>query len=234
MTWEELIEKAVEHATRAGISVERLRQPKVRETAVVSFVGPGSTARFHLDARTGDLISTEFAGAEFTGKGGGKPSSKRAQRVLALAGEESKRTGCRHVGSDHLLLGVLLCGDGSGAAVLSSAGLTVEALRGRIATIGPTAEVASSGYAPSMRNILRLSFHHAETLGAPEIEPEHFVLALLERVDGPAMSLLQHFGVDVERARLSLLSSLSHRPTAQPSDSPGSPRARSGPGAGPA
>src|SRR6266566_5366519 len=163
MTWEELIAKAVEHARTTGITVELLHKPKVRQTALVSFISQGSTAtaRFLLDATTGDLISAEFSGPEFTPKSTGKQFSKRAQRVLALASEESRGMGCDHVGSDHLLLGVLMYGEGSGAAVLSDAGLTVEAVRRRIMAIGSTAEVASNGYGPSMCNVLRLSSHHA-------------------------------------------------------------------------
>jgi ATP-dependent Clp protease ATP-binding subunit ClpC len=108
-----------------------------------------------------------------------------------------------------LLLGLLVDGKGTGAAVLSSAGLTAEAVRLRIITIGSTAEVASHGYGPSMSNVLRLSLQHAETLGHHEVEPEHFVLGLLDKADGPAMSLFRHFAVDIEQARKSLLQRLS-------------------------
>jgi hypothetical protein len=213
MTWEELIVKAEEHAKAAGISVEKLHEPKVRETAVVSFRSKNSaaTAKFHLDAITGDLISAAFSGPEFNPRVTGKQFSKRAQRVLALASEESRRLGCEHVGGDHLLLAVLAHGEGSGAAVLSSAGLTAEAVRLRIAAIGSTAEVASNGYGPSMRSILRLSSQHADALGDSEIEPEHFVLGLLDKADGPAMSLLRHFGVDIERVKASLLQKMSDK-----------------------
>jgi ATP-dependent Clp protease ATP-binding subunit ClpA len=89
--------------------------------------------------------------------------------------------------------------------------LTAEAVRLRIAAIGSTAEVASNGYGPSMRSILRLSSQNADTLGDSEIEPEHFVLGLLDKADGPAMSLLRHFAVDVERAKTSLLKKLSEK-----------------------
>jgi len=213
MTWEELIAKAEEHARTAGIPVEQLHKPKVRETALVSFTSKRSTsmARFHVDAITGDLISAEFSGNEFTPNVTGKQFSKRAQRVLALASEESRRMGCEHVGSDHLLLALLVDGEGSGAAVLSTAGLTAEAVRLRITTIGSTAEVASNGYGPSMRDILRLSSQHADTLGDPEIEPEHFALGLLDKVDGPAMSLFRHFAVDIKRVKTSLLQKISNK-----------------------
>jgi ATP-dependent Clp protease ATP-binding subunit ClpA len=77
--------------------------------------------------------------------------------------------------------------------------------------VGSTAEVASNGYGPSMRNVLRLSSQHMERLGSREIEPEHFVLGLLDRNDGPAMSLLRHFAIDIERVKTSLLQKMAEK-----------------------
>ncbi len=210
MTWEELIAKAEEHAKSAGIRVEQLHNPKVRETALVSFPSKdsNSTAKFHLDAVTGELISAELSG-EFTPRRAGKDFSKSAQRVLALASEESRRMGSDHVGSDHLLVALLLFGEGKGPALLLSAGLTPEAVRARILAIGSTAELESQGYAPSMRNILRLASSYADMFRHPEIEPEHFVLSLLHKANGPAMSLLRHFAIDTERVRKSLLQQMA-------------------------
>lgn len=213
MTWEELIAKAEDHARTAGIPVEQLHTPKVRETALVSFISKSSTATatFHLDATTGELIGADFYGPEFTLKGSDKQFSKRAQSVLALASEESRRVWCDHVSSDHLLLALLQYGKGYGAEMLLSAGLKAEAVRARIMAIGSTAEVASNGYGPSMCNVLRLSSMYAETFGHQEIEPEHFVLALLDKIDGPAMNLFRHFALDVERLKASLLRRMSKR-----------------------
>jgi len=212
MTHEEIIAKAVEHAKKIGIAIELLHKPKVLEAFIVSFTNQHSSgkAKFYLDAGTGDMIGGEFSGPEFTPKAMGKQLSQRAQRVLALASEESRRMDCEHVGSDHLLLAVLVFGEGSGAAVLSDAGLSVEPVRGRIAEGGSSPEVAANGYGPSMRNILRLSSHHAETLGQPEIEPEHFVLGLLDEADGPAIRTFRHFGLDVEQTKTAVLQKMTN------------------------
>jgi ATP-dependent Clp protease ATP-binding subunit ClpC len=169
------------------------------------------TAKFQLDAINEELISAEFAGPKFTPKVMGKQFSKRAQRVLALAGEESERMGRELVGKDHLLLALLVCGEGSGAAVVSSAGLTADAVRLRITAVGCTAEVASNGYTSSMRNVLRLAAQHADTLGNSEIEPDHFVLGLLDKTDGPVRSLFRHFALDTERVKMALLERISEK-----------------------
>jgi ATP-dependent Clp protease ATP-binding subunit ClpC len=157
------------------------------------------------------MLGGEFSGPEFTPKATGKQFSKKAQRVLALASEESRGMGCEHVGTDHLLLGVLVSGAGSGVAVLLGAGLTVEALRDRITLVGSAPEDAPSGYGPSMRNVLRLSSHHADSMGHPEIEPEHLVLGLLDEEDGPAIRIFQHFQIHVERVRTALLTRVSNK-----------------------
>ena len=45
MTHEELIAKAMEHAKRAGIAVEFLYKPKVREAIIVSFSSQHSSGK---------------------------------------------------------------------------------------------------------------------------------------------------------------------------------------------
>jgi hypothetical protein len=203
MTHEQLIEKAMEHAKSTGIPTELLENPSVKDVAMVSFSNLPSSGRatLYLDVTTGGLISAEFSGLDSIPKTTGKSFSKRAQRVLALASEESRWRGCQHVGSDHLLLAMLLTGDGNGAAVSSSWGLSVETLRARIMAFGSAPEAAPDGYGPSVRNVLRLSSQHADTLGQGKIEPEHFVLGLLDEVHGPAIRILRHFGVDVDRTK---------------------------------
>jgi len=211
MTHEELIARALEHAKACGIAVEQLQSPKVRDVALVSFTGQHSSgkAKFYVDAETGEVIAGEFSGPEFIPKATGRQFSKRAERVLALASKESRRTGCEHVGSDHLLLGVLVFGEGSGAYLLSSAGLKLETVRTRVRATGSPPELAPTGYGPSMRNILRLSSRHAEVLGHAEIEPEHLVLGLLDEGDGPAIRIFQHFGLDVEGIKAAVLRKMS-------------------------
>ncbi|MCI0744520.1 MAG: hypothetical protein L0Y58_03850 [Verrucomicrobia subdivision 3 bacterium] len=210
MTHEQLIAKAIEHAKQCGISAEQLHTPRVRDAAVVSFTDPQSSGRaeFYLDAATGDLISGTFS-PEFTPKTEGKQFSTAAQDVLALASEESRRFGYDHVGSDHLLLAALSYGKGVGATVLVSAGLTLEAVRSHVAASGSPAEVAPSGYGPSMRGILRAASQHADSLGSTEIEPEHLVLGLLDESDGGAFRTFRHFAVDAARLKRTLLQIIS-------------------------
>lgn len=125
-----------------------------------------------------------------------KQFSVAAQEVLALANQESKRLHCDHVASEHLLLGVLVYGQGVGSSLLADAGLVLDSVRTHIATTGVDSEVAPHGYGPSMHGALRRSLAHADALVHPKIEPEHLVLGLLDETDGGATRVLRHFGVD--------------------------------------
>jgi len=61
------------------------------------------------------------------------PVSHPCRRALAYAAEEAERMGHKHIGPEHLLLGMLL-ENGSEAAVLGGFGITLEAARAAFRT----------------------------------------------------------------------------------------------------
>ncbi|MFG3704794.1 Clp protease N-terminal domain-containing protein [Micromonospora sp. NPDC047670] len=64
----------------------------------------------------------------------GGPFSPRAKKVLELALREALRLRHRHIGTEHILLGVLREGRGLGALVLTEAGADLDDLRRRVET----------------------------------------------------------------------------------------------------
>ncbi|MBQ1071000.1 MULTISPECIES: Clp protease N-terminal domain-containing protein [Micromonospora] len=60
--------------------------------------------------------------------------SPRAKKVLELSLREALRLRHRHIGTEHILLGLLREGDGLAAAVLTEAGVDIDDLRRRIDT----------------------------------------------------------------------------------------------------
>jgi ATP-dependent Clp protease ATP-binding subunit ClpC len=74
------------------------------------------------------------------GRGGGTliseiPFTPRAKRVLELSWEEARLLGHNHIGTEHILLGLLREGDGIGARVLKSFGLDIGKVRSQIIQI---------------------------------------------------------------------------------------------------
>ena len=62
------------------------------------------------------------------------PFTPRAKKVLELSLREALRLRHRHIGTEHILLGLLREGDGLAAAVLTEAGVDIDDLRRRIDT----------------------------------------------------------------------------------------------------
>jgi len=55
--------------------------------------------------------------------------TERARKVVVLAKEEAKRFNHNHIGTEHLLLGLVKEGEGVASAVLQNLGLSLEMIR---------------------------------------------------------------------------------------------------------
>ena len=63
--------------------------------------------------------------------------TSRVKKVIEIAFEEAKRMGSNHVDTEHLLLGLLIEGEGIAAHVLQDLGATLERVREELATLPP-------------------------------------------------------------------------------------------------
>ena len=59
-----------------------------------------------------------------------------AKKAMRLAMREAKRAGRKWVGSEHLLLGIVLAAEGPGSELLKAAGVTAESVRGELENLG--------------------------------------------------------------------------------------------------
>lgn len=94
------------------------------------------TAASRLLERHGVSAAALEAEEQTTGEQGEEAApglTPRAGQVLAMAEIEARRFGKTFVGTEHLLLGLLLVGTGPAAPVLFQSGLSVDALRRELA-----------------------------------------------------------------------------------------------------
>jgi ATP-dependent Clp protease ATP-binding subunit ClpA len=132
----------------------------------------------------------------------------RARSVLVLAQEEARQLGHGYTGTEHILLGLLLRGDGVGAEVLTSFGLTLDAVRDQVqAMVGEGHESAARGenaappFTPRAKKVLELSLREALQLGHNYIGTEHILLGIIREGEGVAAQTLTELGVDLAGAR---------------------------------
>ena len=138
--------------------------------------------------------------------------TERARRAMTLAQEEARRLRHNYVGTEHLLLGLMLVEDGVAARVLArlevDAGVLRQAVERRI---GPGHEEDSGELrlTPRLKRALERAWEEAKRLHHHYVGTEHQLLGLLREGEGMAVKLLEDLGVTHERAREEIIRVLS-------------------------
>jgi Clp amino terminal domain, pathogenicity island component len=126
--------------------------------------------------------------------------SDLGRRVVAVAQQEAKRLDHGHVGTEHLLLGILAVGEGTAAAALVDAGVKLEGTRQKVAeAVGPDHGGARHDGELPLTDRARRSLERANRLSIrerdDEVDPEHILLSVIQ-VEGRAGQVLRGLGVD--------------------------------------
>lgn len=121
----------------------------------------------------------------------------RARRVVVAAQDEARLLGHNHIGSEHLLLGLLDVQGGVAVQVLESAGITAEAARVQVGKIAGTEKKPPRGpipFTPRAKKILELSLREALEQRKSYIGTEHILLAVMRDADGLGAQVLRQLG----------------------------------------
>ena len=135
--------------------------------------------------------------------------TERARQVIVFAQEESRALGHKHIGSEHLLLGLVRVQDGLAASVLEGLDVTVERVRTEVLRIAPRGEPFASGQMPfttQAKKVLEGALREALRLSHNYIGTEHLLLALTR--DSVAARILRDLDADGEQVRNEVISLL--------------------------
>jgi Clp amino terminal domain, pathogenicity island component len=127
-----------------------------------------------------------------------------ARRVVVLAQEEARMLNHDHIGTEHLLLGLIHEGQGVAAEALESLGISLEAVRREVEEITGRGRRAPSGHVPftaRAKTALEQSLREALQLGHSYIGTEHILLGLTREDGGVAAQVLIRLGADLNRVR---------------------------------
>jgi ATP-dependent Clp protease ATP-binding subunit ClpA len=144
--------------------------------------------------------------------------TEQSRRALALAREEAARFNHTHIGTEHILLGLIREGEGIAARVLRSAGVSIEAARGQVVVLAGVGQQASPEQIPlsaqadkALKSALRKAFE----LGYNRMDTEHILLALIREGDDGAIQTLANMGIDPDNLRRLVLDIISGDPEAE-------------------
>jgi ATP-dependent Clp protease ATP-binding subunit ClpA len=134
----------------------------------------------------------------------------RHKQAVDLATEQARQLGHDHLGTEHLLLGLLAAGDGVAAQMLVSMGIPLEEVRSRVENIigpgrSPGTRAGRILPTPQARKVLSLTLREALALGHNDVGTGHLLLALLGEGHGIAAQVLTALGADHARVREQVL-----------------------------
>ncbi len=149
----------------------------------------------------------------------------KARHTVVLAQEEARLLRHDHIGTEHLLLGLLRESDGAAATALTSLGIGLDAARDRVAAAQParTGEMASGHipFTPQAKRTLELALREALQLGHDYIGTGHILLGLVRDPGSRGASILFDLGADQAAVRARVI---ELRPPSQPRRASARPR----------
>ncbi|HSK15625.1 MAG TPA: Clp protease N-terminal domain-containing protein [Gaiellaceae bacterium] len=132
--------------------------------------------------------------------------TRRARQIVVLAQEEAGKLGHPRVGSEHLLLGLVLAEDDATASLLAGAGVTADAVRERVAALSPSGSARRrQPFTRAAKRALELSLREAQALGDNYIGAEHVLLGLIADERAGAVAIVRDLGAEPEALRGAIL-----------------------------
>jgi hypothetical protein len=138
--------------------------------------------------------------------------TERARQAVVLAQQEARSQRHNYIGTEHILLGLLLEGDGVAAHALEHLGVTLEGARRRLVELVGSGEEVHEGqipFTPRAKKVMELSLRESLSLDHNHIGTEHILLALAREDEGVAARILLDFGADPDKVRSVVMHMLS-------------------------
>jgi len=147
------------------------------------------------------------------------PFTDRARRAMALANQEAQRLAHDHIGTEHLLLGLVKEDSGMAAVVLRDFKLDLTTVRRTVErlTHGPSKSPILLGpeQTSRIRRVLDHASQEARDLSHNYIGTEHLLLGLLNEPEGTAARALADLSLKVDDVRAAVLRLLGKPPVAR-------------------
>lgn len=127
--------------------------------------------------------------------------TERAKMVLVCVQDEAIRLHHSHVGTEHVLLGLVREGEGVAAQVLNNLGVELTLARHAVEFVVGRGERTVGGdipLTPRAKRVIEFAIQEAARLGHGNIDTEHLLLGLVREGEGMAAGLLESLGVSLD------------------------------------
>jgi ATP-dependent Clp protease ATP-binding subunit ClpC len=128
----------------------------------------------------------------------------RAMKAISLAQASARSHNHDFIGTEHMLLGLLVEPEALGARTLAALNISLDDVRTRVQEMLAAKGVvytANPPFTPRMKQVFVLSLRESLDLGHDHIGTEHILLGLLREREGVAARILESLGADLAGAR---------------------------------
>ncbi len=137
--------------------------------------------------------------------------SARVKQILNNSRSEAVRLGHDYIGTEHLLLGLMLDKDNLASKVLDSLAVNSADLKQSVEQSiqrysGPSSNlnVGNINLNTQAEKVLKVTMLEAKALRSEEVNPEHLMLSILKTKDNAASKILHQYDVDYETFKMEL------------------------------
>jgi hypothetical protein len=150
-----------------------------------------------------------------------------ARKVMQLANQEAQRFNHEYIGTEHVLLGLLMEGTGTAIHVLLSLDIDLRKIRLETEKIVQTGPELDGIYparwlpqTPPTKKVIEYAISEARNLNHNYVGSEHLLLGLVRETDGIAAQVLLNLGVSSKNARDELAKLLGQNVLPAPPSAP--------------
>ena len=137
--------------------------------------------------------------------------TERARKVVVLAQDEARRFNHNYIGTEHVLLGLILEEEGIAARALKVLGVDLDQVREQVESIvgyGEEGPGAQAPFTPRVSGVLQHALLEAEQLDHDYVGTEHLLLGLTNETEGVAARVLRNLDVDPDAIRREIIERL--------------------------
>jgi len=151
----------------------------------------------------------------------------QAREAVSLAQQEAVALRHDHIGTEHVLLGLVHEGGGLATRVLEQLGISLSAVRAQVEQTAGSGQGSPAGhipFTPRAKKALELALREALQLGHSYIGTEHLLLGLIREGHGVAAQVLVRLGASLGEVRAEVIRQLgsgAHDAVAGPSHDDG-------------
>lgn len=135
---------------------------------------------------------------------------------MQLANQEAHRFNHEHIGTEHILLGLVKEGSGVAANVLKKLGIDLQRVRCEVEKItqqpggGPSVFSGRLPHTPLAKKVIEYSIAEVQALKHTYLGTEHLLLGILQEEESVAARILMNLRLKVDRVRAEVLEALAN------------------------